>query len=94
MSQHDHAEHDSAREIAESFYGRDFVADHWVEGEGLVMEQRVIQIACGAAGDGGHMLYALTEDGRIWCQRGGTWLEEAPIPSRDRRFSRRGRGRS
>jgi hypothetical protein len=41
---------------------------------------KVVQIAvCGPFGDGSHMLYALTEDGRVWCQWSGTWLEEPPI---------------
>ncbi|MGH3077237.1 MAG: RCC1-like domain-containing protein [Gaiellaceae bacterium] len=40
---------------------------------------RVVQIACGGRGEDGHTLYALTEDGRVWGNFDGTWLEEGPI---------------
>jgi hypothetical protein len=44
---------------------------------------RVVQIACGSWSDrdggGSHVLYALTEDGRVWRQRGDVWLDEPPV---------------
>lgn len=46
---------------------------------------KVVQIACGSL-DEKHVLYALTEDGRIWYQVDGAgvdppWFEEPPIPA-------------
>jgi len=40
---------------------------------------KVVQIACAAAADGSPMLWALTEDGRIWFLQSGTWLEEPDV---------------
>jgi hypothetical protein len=40
---------------------------------------KVVQIACGAQQGGGHLLYALTEDGRVWSEEKGEWFEVAPI---------------
>jgi hypothetical protein len=40
---------------------------------------KAVAIACGPT-ESGHVLYALTEDGRVWCLWKGEWAEETPIP--------------
>lgn len=48
---------------------------------------RIVQIACASSAQG-PVLYALTEDGRVWSQFKATWDEEPPIPAQRSQWQR------